>query len=89
MVAIACPACGDTASVIRFGRNRSGTERLRCKACGRCFTPDGRPRKISEEKRGQIEGLLAERTSQRGIARALSVGRDTIRAVRRRGQSGS
>jgi transposase-like protein len=89
MVAIACPHCGDTASVGPHARNRNGTERLRCKACGKTFTPDGRPRVLSDEKREQIESCLAERISQRGIARALGVSRDTIRAVRKKGQSAS
>jgi transposase-like protein len=89
MVALGCPHCSDTASVVPHGENRNGTERFRCKACGRTFTPDGRPRVLSDEKREQIERCLAERMSQRAIARALGVSRDTIRAVRKRGPSAS
>jgi len=85
MIAIACPHCNDTASVAPHGFNRNGTARCRCKACTRTFTRNGRPRVLSDEKRRQIERALAERMSQRGIARALCVGRDTIRAVRTRG----
>jgi len=42
---------------------------------------------LSEEKREQIERCLAERMSQRAIARALGVSSDTIRSVRNKGQS--
>jgi len=87
MLAVACPHCSDTASIARHGENRNGTERLRCKACGKTFSPDGRPRVLGDERREQIERCLAERMSQRAIARALGVSRDTIRAVRKRGPS--
>lgn len=84
MIAVACPHCSDTAFISRHGENRNGTERLRCRACGKTFSPDGRPRVLSDEKREQIERCLAERMSQRAIARALGVSRDTIRAVRKK-----
>jgi transposase-like protein len=75
--------------VVAYGRNRSGTRRFRCKACGRTFTPEGRTRKTPAEKARAVEGLLAERVSQRGIARALGVSRNTIRALRKKGPSAS
>jgi transposase-like protein len=87
MIALSCPGCGDTASVGRHGFNRNGTARCRCKACTKTFTLNGRPRVLSREKQEQIERALAERMSQRGIARALGVSRDTIRTVRKKGQS--
>ncbi|MBV9849261.1 MAG: IS1 family transposase, partial [Armatimonadetes bacterium] len=36
MIALSCPHCGDT-DVIKFGTNRSGTPRCRCKACAKTF----------------------------------------------------
>jgi len=87
MVAISCPHCQQTEPVIRFGTNRCGTQKLRCKACHKDFTPQPKSRTVTAEKEQQILRSLAERTSQRGIARALKVSRDTIRAVRKRGQN--
>jgi transposase-like protein len=78
VVALACPHCSGTASGARHGENRNGTERLGCKACGKTFTPGGRPRVLSDEKHEQFERCLAERMSQRAIARAPGVSRDTI-----------
>jgi len=89
MIAIGCPHCADTDSVAPHGFNRNGTARCRCQACKKTFTLNGRPRVLSNEKQEQIERALAERMSQRGIARALRVSRDTIRTVRKRGQSAS
>ena len=89
MVAIACPHCGKTERVIKFGLNRSGTHRCRCKAegCGRTFTLNPRIQALTPEKEALILGALQERVSQRGIARSLKVGRQTIRAVRKKGHS--
>ena len=86
MVAIPCPHCQQTVPVIRFGTNRCGTQKLRCKACRKVFTPQPKSRALTPEKEQAILRSLAERTSQRGIARALQVSRLTIRQVRKKGQ---
>ena len=41
---------------------------------------------MTPEREALILSALMERLSQRGIARALKVGRQTVRAVRKRGQ---
>ena len=86
---VCCPACHNNAPIIKFGKNRSGSSaRLRCKACGKTFTPSPNSRALTDDKEAQIEPALAERVSQRGIARMLKVSRDTVRAVRKKGRSG-
>ena len=87
MIAIACPHCQNREKVIRFGTNHSGTPRCRCKACGKTFTLSPKSRAVTAEKETAILGALAERISQRGIARALKVSRLTIRQVRKKGHS--
>ncbi len=86
MISFSCPHCQDTKSVGPFGANRNGTKRCRCKNCGKTFTLHPRHRRLSDEKRADIERALTERISQRGIARTLGVSRDTIRAVRKKSQ---
>ena len=76
-----CRFCGLSEPVIRFGRNRNGTQRLRCKECGKTWSPQGKSRSISAEKEAFIEKALQERLSQRAIARTLSAGRDTVARV--------
>lgn len=85
MLSIPCPHCGSK-NVIRFGTNRSGTARCRCRGCGKTFTLNPRSRALTSEKEEAICRALQERTSQRGIARTLKVGRQTIRALRKKGQ---
>jgi transposase-like protein len=65
--------------VVRFGTNRSGTQRLWCKVCRQSFTPDPKDRCVTPEKAERIDVLLCERLSQRAVARAPRVSRDTIR----------
>jgi transposase-like protein len=80
---IPCPHCASK-EVIKFGTNRSGTPRCRCHGCDKTFTLNPKSRALTPEKEQEICRALQERTSQRGIARTLKVGRDTIRAVRKK-----
>ena len=86
MVTLSCPHCGNRKDVIKFGTNRSGTARCRCHGCNKTFTRNPKSRALTPEKEQQICRALQERTSQRGIARTLKVGRQTIRAVRKKTQ---
>jgi transposase-like protein len=74
-----CPRCQDAAPVVRFGTNRSGTQRLWCMVCRKTFTPVPKARRVTAEQEERITVLLRERLSQRAVARALKVSRDTIR----------
>jgi transposase-like protein len=89
MLSVFCPSCGETSSVVRRGLNRNGTQRCLCNKCHKTFTLNPKPRRVSEEKTKLIENALAERISQRGIARTLGVSRNTVIAVRKKGQSAS
>jgi transposase-like protein len=86
-LSLSCPHCQDVEKVVRFGKNRSGTARFLCHACGKTFTPAPIDRSVTPEKEAAIQRALAERISQRGIARLLNVSRTTVSAVRKKGQS--
>ncbi len=85
-IAFPCPYCHATEPVVRFGTNRSGTQRLLCKRCVRTFTPQPRDRSLTPEKEEQITAALSERLSQRAIARVLRVSRETIRRTTKKKQ---
>ncbi len=76
-----CPTCQKAEPVVRFGFNRGGTQRLRCKACGKTWTPHPHSRALSPEKEALIGAALQERLSQRAIARTFKVARTTVREV--------
>jgi transposase-like protein len=87
MLTLSCPHCHQPDHVVKFGTNRSGSARCLCKACQKTFAPQPNSRSLTAEKEAQIIALLQERVSQRGIARALRVGRQTIRALRKKGRT--
>ena len=41
-----CPSCDLAEPVVRFGFNRCGTQRLRCKTCCKTWTPKARSRQL-------------------------------------------
>ena len=84
MITLPCAHCNQSEKVIKYGTNRSGSVRYRCNACGKTFTPAPNSRAMTADKEQQISALMQERVSQRGIARALHVGRQTIRALRKK-----
>jgi transposase-like protein len=81
-----CPLCEQSEPVVRFGRNRSGTQRLRCQACRQSWTPQPTSCSLTAEKEAHIVAALGERLSQRAIARTFGVSRDTIRALLKKRQ---
>jgi insertion element IS1 protein InsB len=67
-----CPACGAN-RYKKNGHTRHGKQNHQCKACGRQFTADVLDQSIASEQRMQIEHLLRERISLRGICRTVGV----------------
>jgi transposase-like protein len=84
-----CPHCHKPDAVVKHGTNRGGTARCRCKDCHKTFTPQPNPRQTSQATKGAIERALAERLSQRAIARCLKVGYQTIRKIAQEAQKNS
>ena len=76
-----CPMCNLTEPVVRFGFNRSGTQRLRCQACLKTWTLKARSRALSPEKEALIAAALQERSSQRAIAGTFKVARTKVREI--------
>jgi transposase-like protein len=68
----ACPACGSK-RYKKNGHTRHGKQHHQCKACERQFGATAEDHLISEAQRTMIEHLLRERTSLRGICRAVGV----------------
>ncbi len=76
MISVLCQHCGSE-QLKRDGKSAAGKQRFKCGGCSRrsCENPyRGRP----AEKEAQVLALHLERTSQRGISRALKVSRVTV-----------
>jgi hypothetical protein len=68
-----CPHCGPNSSVRRWGHNRAGTQRYRCLACRRNFTPAPKEQGHGAVVHEQAVRLYLEGMSLRAIGRLLGV----------------
>jgi transposase-like protein len=64
-----CPTCQETVSQVRAGKNRSGSQRYVCKACGEKYTLLPNPNGYPEDLAGK---------TFRSIARELGVNHQTV-----------
>jgi len=69
----ACPKCQVTASVVKAGFNRGGSQRLRCQRCRIYFTPHPKPQGYDDGLKEQAIRLYLEGNSFRGIGKVLRV----------------
>ncbi len=75
---IQCPYCTDATIVIRFGYNRTGTQRYHCTQCRRVFTPDAKPEGIAAAIRQQALQLYLTGMSLRKIGKHLGVHHQSV-----------
>ena len=67
-----CPTC-DSTHVVKNGRIHNGKQNHKCRRCRRQFVEHPANKIISDETKTIIDGLLLERISLAGIARATGV----------------
>lgn len=73
-----CSYCHQTSAVHTCGLNRTGSQRYRCQACQRYFTPEPKPAGYAMTVRKQALQLYWEGTSFRAIGRLLSMHHQTV-----------
>ena len=76
-----CPRCGEVERVRRYGRTRSGSERLYCNVCRRAFTPAPKSRSLTADKAALILNALAEKMPLIGVCRTFKVSPNTVYAL--------
>jgi transposase-like protein len=64
-----CPRCEKIENQIKTGRNRSGTQRCKCKECGASYTIDPKKTKYSEEIQSEAINMYRSGVSGRGVGR--------------------
>ena len=75
---LTCRRC-ESVAVVKNGHAHTGKQRYLCRACGYQFTLEPQHRRISPELEAQVELLLTERLSHRGICRQTGVSRSWFR----------
>ena len=78
---VLCPHCQQAQPVVKAGFTECGTQRAKCKACNKTFALNPKSRAVSADKEAAILRHLEERTTMRGICRALKCGPQTIYAT--------
>ncbi|GHO96449.1 tetratricopeptide repeat protein [Reticulibacter mediterranei] len=74
----ACPQCQQTTEIIKSGKNRSGSQRFRCRACQLYFTPGPRVRHPDQSRKAEALALAEQGMSYRRIASLLGVHHQTV-----------
>ena len=73
-----CPRCHAQKLQIKDGRTPAGSQRYKCKQCGRRYTPSPKEPGYDEEVRLQALTLYLEGISLREVARILSVNHQSV-----------
>ena len=68
-----CPKCGKGERVVKAGRNRTGSQRMRCQSCRRYFTPSPKPMGYDDATKQLAVRMYLEGSSFRGIGKVLRV----------------
>jgi transposase-like protein len=75
-----CPQCYQIGEIIKSGKNRSGSQRFRCRACQLYFTPQPSIREPDQARKAEALALAEQGMSYRHIARQLGVHHQTVGA---------
>src|SRR5260221_13232248 len=73
-----CPYCQETRQQVKAGLNDSGSQRWRCKVCGRRYTPEPKPQGYPDAVREQAVQMAGDGVNFRRIARHLKVNHQSV-----------
>lgn len=73
-----CPNCGAQSGQVKNGRNPSGSQRYKCKPCGRIYTPEPTLTGYEQATRDQAVRLSVEGMNLRRIGRILGVNHQSV-----------
>ncbi len=73
-----CPICGKTRNQIKVGKNRSGTQRCKCKECNKSYTINHQKREYSEETKELALRIYYSGVSGRGVGKILKISKANV-----------
>ena len=68
-----CKNCRKETGQIKVGKTRAGSQKYKCKHCGKVYTPNPKERTYSEEIKKQAIKLYMEGNSGRAVGRILGI----------------
>src|SRR3990170_1898807 len=75
---ILCPHCASSEQQTKSGHTRTGSQRYKCRACARFYTPDPKPLGYPEQTKREAVRLYLEGTNFRRIGRVLGVNHQSV-----------
>jgi transposase-like protein len=75
---IKCPYCQRSETQVKDGLNGSGSQRYRCKACQRRYTPEPQQHGYNEDLRQSAVKMYVDGMNFRRIARHLKVNHQSV-----------
>ena len=73
-----CPNCGEKTHQIKSGYNRSGSQRYKCRCCGKKHTPSPKEHGYPREMRERAIKMYVDGINFRRIGRLLSVHHQSV-----------
>jgi len=73
-----CPKCGKAENQVNDGKNRSGTQRCKCKECNITYTLDSKTKAYSEEVRNSAMKTYFSGVSGRGVGRLMGMSKANV-----------
>lgn len=74
-----CPYCGAEEHQVNNGKNpTTGTQKVKCMACNRVYTPNNKKIAYSEEQREQAIKMFYSGVSARGVGRAFGMSKANV-----------
>ena len=73
-----CPKCGSKEEQAKYGYNRSGTQRCKCKNCKQIYTMQPKTRAYSEEMRETAIKAYYSGVSGRGVGKIFGMSKANV-----------
>jgi transposase-like protein len=73
-----CPNCQSSHFQVKDGFTRAGSQRIRCQACGRRYTPDRKHHGYPPELRARALPMYVDGLNFRRIGRLLGIDHQTV-----------
>lgn len=73
-----CPHCEATEEQTAYGRTARGSQRYKCRACARVYTPEPLPLGYGDDVKREAVRLYLEGTNFRRIGRVLGVNHQSV-----------
>jgi len=73
-----CPKCQATDGQMKNGSNRSGSSRIRCRHCGKSYTPEPKKNSYDEQTKALAIKMYYAGASGRGVGKVFGMSKANV-----------